>query len=341
MGKFKRLDRTLVKLLKKSNKEIRTAIHNGNIKVNNIVEINHTCNIGTFCEIKMNNTVIYSKTAYYIMLHKPKGYVSATKDKEHPVVIDLFPKSESWVSELRLVGRLDRFTTGLMLLTNDGNWSKNISCPVTQAKKIPKRYLVTTLKDIVPFEKAVQDFHTGLYLPDNDLTCRSSILERVNGMEKMSSKKEGVEDGVDGVENGKSDEGKSDEGKSNEGTGDGGTGDGGTGDEGTGDEEPPAKRSKHVNKEKSIVTASVTSSSSSSAGLVTSSFLHQYYITLYEGKRHQVKCMINAISMNEEQDVRNRVVELHRESIGELKLDPLLKEGEWRFLLPKEIELLS
>ena len=59
------------------------------------------------------------------------------------------------------------------------------------------------------------DFHTGLYLPDNDLTCRSSILERVNGMEKMSSKKEGVEDGVDGVENG-----KSDEGKSNEGTGD-------------------------------------------------------------------------------------------------------------------------
>ena len=51
--------------------------------------------------------------------------------------------------------------------------------------------------------------------------------------------------------------------------------------------------------------------------------------------------MINAISMNEEQDVRNRVVELHRESIGELKLDPLLKEGEWRFLLPKEIELLS
>ena len=85
----------------------------------------------------------------------------------------------------------------------------------------------------------------------------------------------------------------------------------------------------------------------SSSGLVTSSFLHQYYITLYEGKRHQVKCMINAISMNEEQDVRNRVVELHRESIGELKLDPLLKEGEWRYLLhqlvfvqPTQLQLL-
>jgi 16S rRNA U516 pseudouridylate synthase RsuA-like enzyme len=141
---------------------------------------------------------------------------------------------------------------------------------------VPKKYLVTTSKQIESFDDVARQFQEGLYLPDNDMTCRPSLIERVN----------------DGVVRG------------------------------------------------SDKTSSEQSSGSSrmSTSTCTDTSLHQYYVTLFEGKRHQVKCMINAVSMHEEQDVRNRVVELHRKSVGNLILDgDKLREGEWRHLLPEEV----
>ena len=269
--KLQRLDRFLTRLLKRSKKDIRATIASGAVQVNGMTLHNVQNNylISTFCHITINEKIIYNRTAYYVLLHKPKGIVSATKDKEHTCVMDLFDfGTMPWTRELRLVGRLDRFTTGLLLLTNDSHWSTSISDPnkgTGGGKKVPKKYLVTTLKEIDQFEEVARQFQEGLYLPDNDVTCRPSLIEPVS-----------------------------------DGGGGGGGGDGGD-------------SSKVDNK-------------------------HQYYITLYEGKRHQVKCMINAISMHEEQDVRNRVIELHRESIGNLILDgKKLKEGEWRHLKIEEV----
>lgn len=271
--KLQRLDRFLTRLLKRSKKDIRATIASGAVQVNGMTLLNvqNNYSISTFCHITLNDEIIYDRTAYYILLHKPKGIVSATKDKEHTCVMDLFDFGEMpWTRELRLVGRLDRFTTGLLLLTNDSHWSTSISDPNKGGgKKVPKKYLVTTLKEIDQFEEVARQFQKGLYLPDNDVTCRPSLIERVSG-----------------------------------------GGDGGDFEDGNGG---VSGSSKVDNK-------------------------HQYYITLYEGKRHQVKCMINAISMHEEQDVRNRVIELHRESIGELVLDKKkLKEGEWRHLNVEEV----
>ena len=261
--KLQRLDRFLTRLLKRSKKDIRATIASGAVQVNGMTLHNVQNNylISTFCHITINEKIIYNRTAYYVLLHKPKGIVSATKDKEHTCVMDLFDfGTMPWTRELRLVGRLDRFTTGLLLLTNDSHWSTSISDPnkgTGGGKKVPKKYLVTTLKEIDQFEEVARQFQEGLYLPDNDVTCRPSLIERVGGGRSDSSK----------VDN-----------------------------------------------------------------------KHQYYITLYEGKRHQVKCMINAISMHEEQDVRNRVIELHRESIGNLILDgKKLKEGEWRHLKIEDV----
>lgn len=81
------------------------------------------------------NKVIYEKFVYY-MINKPKGVISATEDPSSRTVIDLV-KSEDYKKGLFPVGRLDKDTTGLLLLTNDGALAHDLLSP---KKKVPKLY---------------------------------------------------------------------------------------------------------------------------------------------------------------------------------------------------------
>lgn len=77
--------------------------------------------------------VIYEKY-HYIMLNKPAGVISATEDKRHRTVLDLLPKSYKDLG-LFPVGRLDKDTEGLLILTNDGNLAHSLLSP---KKQVPK-----------------------------------------------------------------------------------------------------------------------------------------------------------------------------------------------------------
>jgi len=107
--------------------------------------------------------------ARYLMLHKPAGCVSATCDPEHQTVLDLLPEGER--ADLHLAGRLDYNTTGLMLLTNDGHWSRRLTQPDS---KLPKLYYVETEQPIEPHYAEV--FATGLYFAYENLTTRPARL---------------------------------------------------------------------------------------------------------------------------------------------------------------------
>jgi len=104
------------------------------------------------------------------MLHKPAGCVSATRDPQHPTVLDLIHEPDK--DELHIAGRLDFNTTGLMLITNDGSWSRRLTQPQT---KLPKVYYVETEQDIGP-EYAIT-FSQGLYFAFEDLTTQPAGLE--------------------------------------------------------------------------------------------------------------------------------------------------------------------
>ena len=104
------------------------------------------------------------------MLHKPPGCVSATRDPEHPTVLDLIQEPDK--EELHIAGRLDFNTTGLMLITNDGSWSRRLTQPQT---KLPKVYYVETEQDIGP-EYALK-FTEGLYFAFEDLTTLPAELD--------------------------------------------------------------------------------------------------------------------------------------------------------------------
>lgn len=91
------------------------------------------------------------------MLHKPAGVVSATEDTEHRTVLDLIDHPHRHT--LHVVGRLDKDTTGLLLLTNDGDWSHRISAP---KHHVPKTYLATLAWELS--EAGAQALRAGVQL---------------------------------------------------------------------------------------------------------------------------------------------------------------------------------
>ena len=96
----------------------------------------------------------------YIMMNKPNGVVSATEDSQQQTVIDLLPESLR-KQDIFPVGRLDKDTTGLLLLTNDGSFSHSIITPKKHVAKV-YRAAVTGILD----ESDVRAFEEGIVLAD-------------------------------------------------------------------------------------------------------------------------------------------------------------------------------
>ncbi|MBO5397908.1 MAG: rRNA pseudouridine synthase [Clostridia bacterium] len=120
-------------------------------------------------KITINAEELNIKEHLYLILNKPKGYVSATEDRKDKTVLDLVPE-ELYRDSLFPAGRLDKDTTGLMIITDDGELAHNILAPKKHIKKI---YEVTL--DIPVTEKMIEKFAEGIKL--NDGECKSAILE--------------------------------------------------------------------------------------------------------------------------------------------------------------------
>lgn len=106
----------------------------------------------------------------YFMLHKPEGYVCSNEDPDHPTVF--FLMDEPAMGKLHVVGRLDLDTTGLVLVTDDGQWSHRITSP---RHECAKTYHVQ-LADPVS-EDAISLFADGVFLRNEDDKTRPAELE--------------------------------------------------------------------------------------------------------------------------------------------------------------------
>lgn len=166
----------------------------------------------------------------YLMLNKPTGVICSTQDEVYPCVLSLLNIEKP--DALHIAGRLDVDTTGLVLITDDGKWSHQVTSP---RKSCEKRYRVTLAEPID--SSAIEIFASGVQLHgEKDLT-KPAKLELLSSCQAL--------------------------------------------------------------------------------------------LTITEGKYHQVKRMFAAIG--------NKVIELHRESIGLIELDQTLLAGEWRYLTEQEM----
>ncbi|WP_345317095.1 pseudouridine synthase [Ferrimonas gelatinilytica] len=169
----------------------------------------------------------------YLMLHKPEAYLCSNVDEHYPSVLGLIdlPRAD----RLRIAGRLDVDTTGLVLLSEDGQWCHRITSPRRQCAKRYRAWLADPLVG-----DAEARFAEGVELHQDGLT-QPAALVRVSDTEVL--------------------------------------------------------------------------------------------LTISEGKYHQVKRMFAALG--------NKVVRLHRESVGPVELDPALAPGQWRPLTEQEVTALG
>lgn len=229
-----RLDRFLSNLPQFSRADARLLLASGRIRVDGQAISDGHYEVREFSHIELDDETLQAgKPARYFMLHKPVGVVSATEHAEHRTVLDLLDEPDK--HELHIGGRLDLNTSGLLLITNDGLWSRRLTEPRSRLGKV---YRVQTEQPITP--EYIEVFAQGLYFAYENLTTLPAEL---------------------------------------------------------------------------VITGS-----------------HNALLTLHEGRYHQVKRMFGHF--------QNKVIGLHRESMGPLQLDPDLAPGEYRALSPDEIVLV-
>ena len=174
ISRYGRLDRFLLKHTGASLRELKAVLAAGRVQVDGNTVRHADRRVGPFNTVVLDGQVMQSAAhPCYLMLHKPAGVVSATRDDRHRTVMDLLLET-AWakaVPGLHVAGRLDATSTGLMLLTNDGQWSRALCEP---QRMIRKRYRVR-LRDPLG-AGAVEAFAAGMYFAHEDITTRPATL---------------------------------------------------------------------------------------------------------------------------------------------------------------------
>ncbi|AYD20159.1 TPA: rRNA pseudouridine synthase [Clostridioides difficile] len=170
MAKKQRIDKILSNLGYGSRSEIKKYCKQGSVVVNGSEVSNPGTQVDTENdEILFNGEEVIYREYIYLMMSKPAGYISATTDKYDPTVLDLIDLSYL-AFEPFPVGRLDKDTEGLLVLTNDGKLSHRVLSP---KKHVPKTYYAKI--DGVVTEEDVEVFLEGVVLDDGYKTMPSQL----------------------------------------------------------------------------------------------------------------------------------------------------------------------
>ena len=156
-----RLDKLLALLGEGTRSEIKAMVRAGRVTVDGRAAKDAGMQVcGETDDIRLDGRALYYKAVRHVMLNKPSGVLTAARDKKQPTVLD-FPPPEYPAIGCMPGGRLDMDTTGLLLLTTDGELNHRLLAP---ARHVDKTYLATLDKPVGDKEVAV--FASGLSLSD-------------------------------------------------------------------------------------------------------------------------------------------------------------------------------
>lgn len=133
-----RLDKYLCDCLDFSRSEIKKFIRNGMVKIDSTIICDPSIKISPDSTVYFDNSPILYNNSRIFCLNKPAGYVTASEDKHSNYVMQLINEPNS--NRLFAVGRLDKDTTGLLLITDDGKLAHDLTSP---SRHVEKTYLVT------------------------------------------------------------------------------------------------------------------------------------------------------------------------------------------------------
>ncbi|HAA4810944.1 TPA_asm: 16S rRNA pseudouridine(516) synthase [Listeria monocytogenes] len=166
-----RLDKLLSHTGFGSRKEVKPLLKSGAVVVNGTIQKDSKTQVNPDKDqITVHGTPVVYQEFVYFMLHKPQNVVSATEDNVSETVIDLLAQEDTLTDPFP-VGRLDKDTEGLLIITNDGTLAHNLLSP---KKHIDKTYYAKIDGDVTAAD--VEAFAAGIEL-DDGYTCKTASLE--------------------------------------------------------------------------------------------------------------------------------------------------------------------
>ncbi len=167
-----RLDKCLADAGFGTRSEVKKRIKKGEVLVNGVKASGAEQKVDISQDmVTVNGTPVFYETFSYYIMNKPAGVLSATKDGKEKTVVDLIPEPKR--RDLFPVGRLDKDTVGLLLITNDGKLSNRLMAP---GKHVSKTYLATVTGELP--EDLVERFRMGVDIGDETLTAPAEVQVR-------------------------------------------------------------------------------------------------------------------------------------------------------------------
>ncbi|MBC2183636.1 rRNA pseudouridine synthase [Listeria sp. FSL L7-0233] len=180
-----RLDKLLSHTGFGSRKEVKPLLKSGAVVVNGTIQKDSKTQVNPDKDqVTVHGTPVVYQEFVYFMLHKPQNVVSATEDNVSETVIDLLAQEDTLTDPFP-VGRLDKDTEGLLIITNDGTLAHNLLSP---KKHIDKTYYAKIDGDVTAED--VEAFVAGIEL-DDGYTCKPARLEIITPNEIKVTIQEG------------------------------------------------------------------------------------------------------------------------------------------------------
>ncbi|MGB2106480.1 MAG: 16S rRNA pseudouridine(516) synthase RsuA [Porticoccaceae bacterium] len=168
-----RLDKYISNATDLSRTDVKKLIKAGQVSVDDDIATNSAQKISSAQTISIDGSTIELLKNRYFMMNKPLGVVSATKDHSNPTAIDLIYEHRN--DQLQIAGRLDIDTTGLLLITDDGQWNHIVTSPRTNCKKI---YLVELENPVG--EDYQRKLEAGIALEGEKRRCLPATMEVID-----------------------------------------------------------------------------------------------------------------------------------------------------------------
>lgn len=169
-----RIDKFIGAMTDYSRSDIKRLAKQGAIKVDN----QFIKDSGFKIDPESSNVYLFDKIIEalkprFFMLNKPQGVICATSDSHHKTVLDLLDEPKQ--SALQIVGRLDKDTTGLVLITDDGQWNHRVTSPNRQCFK----HYIVTLSSALD-ESLIDQFKNGILLNNETKYTRPATLNIID-----------------------------------------------------------------------------------------------------------------------------------------------------------------
>ncbi|GMM87409.1 16S rRNA pseudouridine(516) synthase RsuA [Vibrio fortis] len=165
-----RLDKFLCDSLGVTRKEATQILKSKTVTVNDVMQKSGATKVTEECVVEWQGNELRVQGPRYIMVYKPEGFVCSHEDSSNRTVFDLL--DEIKMDKLHFAGRLDVDTTGLVLVTDDGQWSHRITSPKHKCEKMYRVWLVDPVED-----DYVEKFKEGIQLKSEDGLTLPAHLE--------------------------------------------------------------------------------------------------------------------------------------------------------------------